>query len=209
MLIEVESSEKILILIYSYMYCVYLTSYFGNKLPMFYIGSSSISKVNNGYHGSVKSKKYKSIYECELKNNPHLFKTRIISIHKLREDAIQKEYKLQKQLNVSISSIYFNECYASRFFGQRNAGKNNGFYGRKHTEETLQKMRKPKSEQTKSKMRKPKSEQHRLKIIQANNGKYRDYSKKDTCVHCGKQAMKTNITRWHNDNCKSLGEEIL
>lgn len=24
----------------------------------------------------------------------------------------------------------------------------------------------------------------------------------DTCIHCGKQASKTNIKRWHNENCK-------
>jgi len=26
---------------------------------------------------------------------------------------------------------------------------------------------------------------------------------KATCVHCGKQANKANIERWHNDNCKN------
>jgi hypothetical protein len=36
------------------MFAVYLTSYKGNKLPPFYIGSSSVSALNSGYHGSVK-----------------------------------------------------------------------------------------------------------------------------------------------------------
>lgn len=191
------------------MFCVYLTTYFGNKLPPFYIGSTSIKKLTNGYHGSINSKKYKKIYQNELKNNPNLFKSVIISKHENREDALLKEYTLQKKLKVASSPLYINECYASGIFGSRNYGKNNGFYGKKHSEITLQKLRKPKSETAKQNMRKPKSPEHRLKIIQANNGRFRDYTKKETCIHCGKQAMKSNITRWHNDNCKSLSKETL
>jgi hypothetical protein len=37
------------------MYCVYLTIYKGNNLPPFYIGSTSIDKIDGGYHGSVMS----------------------------------------------------------------------------------------------------------------------------------------------------------
>ena len=59
-------------------YCTYLTVYSGNKLPPFYIGSSSIDIINNGYRGSVSSKEYKQIWKTELKNNSHLFKIMII-----------------------------------------------------------------------------------------------------------------------------------
>lgn len=82
----------------------------------------------------------------------------------------------------------------------------NGFYGLKHSEETLQKLRKPKS--TTLGMRKPKSEEHRKKILASQNWKHRDYSIKETCVYCGLKAMKTNITRFHNEKCK-LKKEIL
>ena len=61
-------------------YCTYLTVYTGNKLPLFYIGSSTVDKVNKGYHGSVKSKKYKQTWEEELTNNPSRFKTIILSV---------------------------------------------------------------------------------------------------------------------------------
>ena len=44
------------------MYCVYLTVYSGNLLPMFYIGSSSVKKIQNGYCGSISSKKYKNVF---------------------------------------------------------------------------------------------------------------------------------------------------
>jgi hypothetical protein len=35
---------------------VYRTEYFGSKLPKYYIGSSSVAKVESGYKGSVCSK---------------------------------------------------------------------------------------------------------------------------------------------------------
>ena len=60
------------------MYCVYLTTYKGNKLPPFYIGSTQVVQVERGYHGSVRSKKYEMMWKSELINNPHLFKTGFI-----------------------------------------------------------------------------------------------------------------------------------
>jgi hypothetical protein len=80
-------------------YCTYLTVYKGNKLPPFYIGSTSVVKINNGYRGSVKSKKYKEIWKSELKNNPNLFTTKIVTIHDSRQEALDKEDLLHKKLN--------------------------------------------------------------------------------------------------------------
>lgn len=101
-------------------FCTYLTTYFGNKMPMFYIGSSTVNKVNNGYRGSVSSKRFKSIWQEELKNNPKLFKTIIISLHRSDIESREKELKLQKLLNVVNSTFYINESYA----------RVNGFHGR-------------------------------------------------------------------------------
>lgn len=33
------------------LYCTYLTSYFGNKLPPFYIGYTTVANINRGYRG--------------------------------------------------------------------------------------------------------------------------------------------------------------
>lgn len=184
------------------MYCVYLTVYFGNKMPMFYLGSSIVEKVKKGYRGSVKSKKYAKIFSNELKNNPHLFKTIIISEYSSRSQAFDREYQLQKSLKVSTSPMYINEALASPFFCQRNIGKNNGMFGKKHSEHSKEKMRKPKSSEARQKMSKPKTEEHKKKFLNNKNWQYRDYSKKEQCKYCGKFAMKTNITRWHNENCK-------
>jgi hypothetical protein len=96
--------------------CVYLTTYFGNKMPMFYLGSSTKNKILNGYRGSVASKKYKAIWKEELKTHPELFKTAIVSLHDTREEAFIKEEKLQKQLNVINNVMYVNRSYANYKF---------------------------------------------------------------------------------------------
>ena len=128
----------------STIYCTYLTTYRGNKLPPFYIGSSTVKKVESGYRGSVSSKKYKSIWKSELKQNPDLFKTKIISLHETSEEAREKELKLQKALNVVHSPLYINQSYASvnGYFGVSVTGKNNPWYGRRHGEESRKKMSK-------------------------------------------------------------------
>lgn len=125
------------------MYCVYLTIYLGNKMPPFYIGSSSIEKLTNGYHGSVSSKKWKDIWDQELKSNPHLFKTKIVCSHNTRQEAFCKEYKLQKALNImKKSEMYINMSVAAKngYFGMDMNGANNHFYGKIHKIETKQLM---------------------------------------------------------------------
>lgn len=147
-------------------YCVYLTSYSGNKLPQFYIGSTSIAKIERGYKGSVSSKTYKEIWKNELKNNPKLFKTKIISYHTDRISATQKENKLHLSLGVVLSPLYANQSNAipNGIYGQSMRGSNNPMFGRKRvmSEETKRKISESKkgvkkSEETKLRMRKPKS----------------------------------------------------
>jgi hypothetical protein len=103
----------------SLIYCVYLTIYRGNKLPPFYIGSSTVEKVQKGYHGSVGSKKWKEIYQSELKQNNHLFETNIIEKFETRREATACELEIQIENNVVRSDMFFNESYA----------KVNGFHG--------------------------------------------------------------------------------
>lgn len=113
-------------------YCVYLTTYSGNKLPPFYIGSSSKRRIESGYRGSVLSKKYKEIWKQELTDNPHLFKTRIICTYKSSEESREKELKLQKLLNVVHSDMYINMSFASPkgFFGMDVSKENNPNFGK-------------------------------------------------------------------------------
>lgn len=112
------------------MFCTYVTFYKGNKLPPFYIGYTKVSNVQKGYHGSVSSKMYKDTWLEEIKNNIHLFETRILSIHEKAKDALEKEKFFQKKMNVIKNPLYMNQAI--------------GFYsdntGRKFSEESKKKI---------------------------------------------------------------------
>lgn len=116
-------------------YCVYLTVYFGERLPRRYLGSSSVERIRSGYRGSVSSKKWKSTWQSELKVNPHLFKTRIITKHKTRHAAIKQELSLQKKYNIIRSNKWINEGYAqpNGYAGRDTSGSNNPGYGKNYT----------------------------------------------------------------------------
>lgn len=112
-------------------FCVYLTTYRGSALPPFYIGSSSVSRVFSGYHGSVNSIKYGKIWKTEMMLAPHKFKTQIVSYHHTRKEALETEQKLQRLLNVVKSSMYVNMSLATPngFHGMDVSGRNNPRYG--------------------------------------------------------------------------------
>lgn len=113
-------------------YCVYITTYNGNRLPIKYIGSSSIKRVESGYRGSVSSKKWKSIWQEELKSNPTLFSTEIVFQCLTREEATTKELELQKYYGAIRSPIWINEGYAvvNGYAGRNVEGVNNPMYNR-------------------------------------------------------------------------------
>lgn len=175
-------------------FCVYLTTYSGNKLPPFYIGSSSLKKIDKGYKGSVCSEEYKSIWKSEIQQNPHLFKTFVISKHKNRKEAYVKEQTLQKALKVVDSILYINKIYAL----ERN--DNTGIILNKEWRNNLSKSTKgkPKSEATKQKMKNPKSLEHNKKVSEA---KLKMIPVK--CPYCDKEGNKAVMTRFHFDKCKS------
>lgn len=96
-------------------YDTYLVTYVGDRLPRYYIGSTSVDKVNyEKYFGSVASIKYKDIFKEEKKDNPDLFSIEILSLHLTREEAIEKELELQIKHNVVKSTEYMNESLAER-----------------------------------------------------------------------------------------------
>ena len=119
------------------MYCVYLTEYYGNKMPSKYVGSSSIKRIENGYKGSVSSKKYKDIWKEEIKNNPNLFKVSILSLHQTREEALEFELKFQMENNILLDETYINRSLAkpNGYYGMDVSGNKNPMYGKKRTGE--------------------------------------------------------------------------
>ncbi len=162
-------------------YCVYLTIYRGNKnkMPPFYIGSSSVDKINTGYHGSVSSKMWKEIWESEIKDNPHLFESKIICTYNTRQEATDKEYKFHKYLNVVKNPLYINQAMAKKngHFGRNVSGELHPMFGKRqsvvsrakssksHTGKTL-------SEETKKKIGisssgRPHTDESKLKLSSA------------------------------------------
>ncbi len=129
-------------------YVVYITMYSGIKMPTWYIGSSYENRILNGYNGSVASKKYKEIYMDEQQNNKDLFRTKILSYHKTKKNALLEELRLQKMHSVVKNDKYFNQSYAkkngfeggdnSTFIDYKLRSINNpisGFSGKTHTQE--------------------------------------------------------------------------
>ena len=70
--------------------------------------------------------------------------------------------------------------------------------GMKHSEESKQKMRKPKA---------PFSEEHKKKLSAASlaqtNNKFRKKQEIVGCPYCGKQGGELTMPRWHFDRCKA------
>jgi len=124
-------------------YVTYLTVYIGELLPKYYIGSTSEDKIISGnYFGSVKSKKWKSIFRNELKKNKHLFSVQILSYHNDRKSALEEELRLQKEKDVVRSKDYINESLATPngFFGMDTKGEKSPTFGNKMSDESKKKM---------------------------------------------------------------------
>lgn len=122
------------------MFCVYLTVYSGYRLPRRYIGSSSVESVCSGYNGSVSSSMWKHIFLEEQRDNKHLFKTRILSIHTTRQAALDEECRLHINYNVVKSDNYMNQAIArvNGYFGRDVSGENNPMFGQSREGETHQ-----------------------------------------------------------------------
>ena len=98
-------------------FCVYLTTYSGKLLPRFYVGSTFTENVKKyDYHGSPASEEWFDIWNKELKENPHLFRTKILSYHTTRKNAFTEEEKYQRRNNVVESELYANKAIANRKF---------------------------------------------------------------------------------------------
>jgi hypothetical protein len=161
-----------------------MTHYTGDKLPPYYIGSTSVKKVENGYHGTVKSKKFGAIWANELKDNPHLFKTTILNRHTTRDEAYLDEIKWQTKLNVVENDLFVNLKVQHPNFGDENSRIK------------LSKIHKGKvtSAETRQKMSVAHIGIKRPDMIGKHDGLI--------CPHCGKESNGAVTYRWHFDNCK-------
>jgi hypothetical protein len=115
-----------------HIYCVYATTYSGpTELPFIYIGSSTVEKIKAGYKGSVSSRKWSKLWKQEIKDHPEYFLVRILICYASREEALQFELELQKELEVIKHPMCINESYAqvNGCFGRDVSGENNPMFG--------------------------------------------------------------------------------
>ena len=213
-------------------YVVYITHYHGNKMPPFYIGKTTRSKVSKGYNGSVSSKKYKVIWGQERKDHPELFETKVLSHHETDFDARAREESLQRFYGIPNNPSFINQAITNKVFGgSPNLGKpmseetKKKLRGQKRSEETKEKLRKPKSEEHKRKNRESRlgkklTKEHCLNISISNKGKHSKPFSDEVkahmsaaafkrsipiiCPHCGFLGKGGIVYRWHFDNCPSI-----
>jgi ribosomal protein L37AE/L43A len=185
------------------------------KLPKFYIGSTSIEKVrSNKYFGSIKSKRWKSIFEKELKDNITAFSIQILSLHENRTDALEKENLIQHELNVVNSMEYFNEAYASPrgFFGRgcvteiqkQKASERIKLMNQKKIPGRKPGNNKSGKHQNNTGSKNPMFGKRHTELAKKQNSESVKNNRKNkfTCSACGKEVDIANLNRWHNSNCK-------
>ena len=172
-------------------YITYITIYAGEKLPTFYIGSTSLDKHINFYHGTVKSNKYQSIYEQELIEHPELFDSCIIDEFDTREEATFCEYYYQKLYNVVRSDQFFNMAFANvnGCFGMDVSDKFNPFYKHKHSTKSLKLQSEAKMGEL-NPMYGLKRVEHSKRMNASNNPFYNKKHTKENLLKCGIKNVK-------------------
>ena len=123
-------------------------------------------------------------------------------LHFIAHYFLAKAYPENKKIQHAFAMMIVNNAYQSRFMNSRlyecaKKARSNAMKGVKRPEWVKEKLRKPKV--STENYHKEKSLEHRANISNALKGIVRE---KHTCVHCGKQAVLSNLNRWHNDNCK-------
>jgi hypothetical protein len=105
----------------------------------------------------------------------------------------EKAKEIKSKLSESqtgISKPHLSETYK---------GEGNPFFGKTHTEEARAKI----SKQWESEERRKKHAETMKTVGEKRKGILpKQLYVIDKCVHCGIEATQSNITKWHNDNCK-------
>ena len=164
-----------------------------------YIGSSKNINKRITYYKSESCKNQTKLYNSFKKYGyeNHIFE--IIEECKFEDLYLKERYYGElfnvlddNGLNLILPKIGENKIGISEEtrlkMSESKKGDKNIFYGKKHSEETKEKMRKPKSDETKQKMKEAKL-----------NSPIR------ICTHCGREGRGGNMTRYHFDNCKRKG----
>jgi ribosomal protein S27AE len=200
-----------------------------NALPdsaKYYIGVRSCEGLiaDDDYMGSSKY-----LTEDIGKQGKNNFNKIILKRFQTREEAVQYEIDMHNEFEVASNTLFFNKAKQTVVSFTPGVGENNYFYGKKHTEESRQKMREilktkdcrnkrtvfPKlSDETKLLMSLRRKEwmsvnKHpmlgvkKTKQMKLNSSLGGLKQKRDTCKKCGLTTIAGNIARWHNEKCKN------
>ena len=192
-----------------YYYTYQITNLINGKI---YVGTHKTKDLEDGYMGSGKVLKY-AIEKHGIDN----FRKDILEYHNTPEQMFAKEKEIVNEDFLERDDVYnlrrggfggfdhINKSGIPKMLGKKHTeetkqklseqkkGKNNAMFGRKHTEETIAKISKAKLG-SKLKSQPVKSEEHKEKLRKANLGKTHAIA---TCPHCGKTGGARGIKRWH------------
>jgi hypothetical protein len=159
------------------MYCVYFTIYTGNRLPPFYVGSTTLDKIQRGYHGSASSALWGSIWKSELRYNPHLFTTYVIPGTKAESAKAVLDIELiwQRAFNVVEDPSFINQAYAKAGFcaSPESASKAVATRKRNGRHRCIDETKRKIGAANKGRKLPPVKEETRRKLSQSNRGKTR------------------------------------
>ena len=150
------------------------------------------------------SKYVKELLETHGKDS---FEYEVRKTFKTAHEARSWEERVLRKLDILNNDIWLNKNVCGKFLKEgpqskehkekrlaKIRGVNHPFYGKtgtfagkKHTEESLQKMKVPKKNKD------------NMKFNQNN-------STRVSCPHCGKEGQLTNMKRWHFSNCKTQSQ---
>ena len=194
--------------------------------PVQYIGVRSC-ECNVGDDEYMSSSKY--VKEAIEKYGKDQFNKIILKRFDSRKGALNYEIELHKEFDVGNNTFFFNKVKQTSIKFAAADGKNNHFYGKKHTEES----RKLMSEVLKTKdcrqKKTRKGEKHTPEAKAKLSLSMKEYYKthrsprfgikmsdatklrvhigtvnqtRYKCAHCNIVTTPGNIKRWHNDVCK-------
>lgn len=119
-------------------FCVYVITYSGRDMPQFYIGYSSVLKIEKeNYHGSVSSRAWKELWNKTLEDYPELFRRKVLKTFGSREEAYEYEKEILKHFNAAKSKLFVNKSNGGTIVCK---GENHPKYGYKPSEETRKKI---------------------------------------------------------------------
>lgn len=181
-----------------------------HKSGKYYVGRHSTNNLNDGYLGSGK-------WVRTIKDKDTLTRE-IIDFYDTFDELLEAENKLIAENIDNELNMNFNNNSIGFAFGDLHPNKdpeNNPMYGKKHTNESRQKMiQNRKTSHSKNFKGKNHSDEWKQMMSSLHKGKnVSDETRKKisekkrnrpnkTCPHCNVEMNPANYGRYHGDNCK-------